>query len=167
MDRRVNKAHLVVVMGVSGSGKSTVGTLLAGALELEFYDADDFHPEENVKKLRSGKPLNDEDRAGWLERLNELLLSSRQTGTVLACSALKETYRDVLANGIGKENIVWVYLRGSYDQILQRMEARSHFMPSTLLRSQFDTLEIPDYAIEVSIEASPQDIISEILSVLK
>ena len=168
MNRNGYKGKLIVVMGVSGSGKSTVGRLLASALEVEFFDADDFHPEENVKKLRSGKPLNDADRAGWLERLNEVLLTYRQEGAVLGCSALKEVYRDILAKGIGKEHIVWVYLKGSFDQILQRMKARdAHFMPSSLLQSQFDTLEIPDYAIEVSIEASPEDMVAEILAVIK
>ncbi len=168
MDRKDNSGHLIIVMGVSGSGKSTVGNLLAGTLNSEFFDADDFHPQENVKKLASGKPLNDADRAGWLERLNEVLLSSRQTGAVMACSALKERYRDILARGIGKENVVWVYLKGSYDQILERMKARdSHFMPSSLLRSQFDTLEIPDYAIAVNIGESPDDIVAEILSGIK
>ena len=168
MDNKVNTARLIVVMGVSGSGKSTIGKELASKLDLEFLDADDFHPEENVQKMASGKPLDDTDRAGWLERLNGVLLEYRPTGVVLACSALKEAYREILSRNIGKESIIWVLLSGSYEQIHNRMKARNaHFMPSTLLRSQFETLEVPDYALEVSIVHSPQVIVAEILSGIK
>lgn len=154
---------IIIVMGVSGSGKSTVGKLLAQKLDLTFRDADDYHPPENIRKMASGRPLNDDDRRGWLLKLNELIRESLESGMVLACSALKESYRSILAQNINKE-LVWVYLEGSYEEILGRMQKREeHFMPSALLKSQFDTLEVPSYAITVSINNSPEKTVELIL----
>lgn len=154
-------------MGVSGCGKSTVGKLLAKKLELPFYDADDYHPQENIDKMASGKPLNDQDRQGWLLRLHKLILDCESTGLVLACSALKEGYRRTMASGL-KSEPTWIYLNGSYEEILNRLGARSeHFMPSTLLRSQFETLEVPDYAIVQSISKSPTEIVEELQPLIK
>lgn len=160
-------SNVYVVMGVSGSGKSTVGKLLAEKMELAFYDADDYHPQENIDKMASGKPLNDQDRQGWLLRLNELILNNEPEGLVLACSALKEAYRRTMASGLKKEP-TWIYLSGSYEEILNRIRARSeHFMPSTLLKSQFETLEIPDYAIVQSINKAPSEIIEDLQNLIQ
>lgn len=141
-------------MGVSGSGKTTIGKLLGKKLGLVFYDADDYHPEANIIKMASGKPLDDEDRQGWLERLNQLIREREKQGMVLACSALKEHYREILARNV-KNDITWIYLEGSFEQILERMKGRKdHFMPSELLRSQFETLEVPAYALSVPIDST-------------
>ena len=162
------KTHRIFyIMGVSGCGKSTIGRKLAGALILPFFDGDDYHPEENIAKMSEGLPLNDQDRKAWLEALNSLAHEHQQNGAVIACSALKKIYRDML-----DENIlpppVWVYLEGSYETILNRLQQRKgHFMPSALLKSQFDTLEAPEKAIKVSVTLSPEEIIAEILKQLK
>lgn len=159
--------EIIIVMGVSGSGKSTIGRLLGQELELDFYDADDYHPEANILKMASGMPLNDDDRYSWLIRLNKLITEQRNQGLVLACSALKESYRQLLAGKLAGE-IRWVYLDGSFDEILQRMEGRKdHFMPAKLLRSQFDTLEIPQYALSVPISNTPESTVSYILEKIK
>jgi gluconokinase len=131
-------------MGVSGSGKSTIGAQLAERLGWRFFDADDFHPPANIAKMQAGIPLTDADRAPWLERLAILLREEIAAGRppVLACSALRQRYRDVLlANAPG---VALVYLRGDEVLIQSRLAARSgHFMPAALLRSQFDALEEP------------------------
>ena len=139
---------IVVVMGVSGSGKTTIGKLLAARLGCEFLDGDDFHPPPNVKKMAAGTPLSDEDRLPWLKKLNRKLLGGRDA--VLACSALKESYRTVLAEGLA--DCRFVHLRGNIKLIRARLAERRHrYMPASLLESQFATLEAPHDAIEVDI----------------
>jgi gluconokinase len=131
-------------MGVSGSGKTTVGRALASRLGWDFYDADDFHPPENLAKMAAGIALGDEDRAPWLAALHDLIASclARRTPGVLACSALKESYRRTLLAGNSGTEVV--YLRGSYDLILPRMNSRTgHCMQAELLGSQFEDLEEP------------------------
>lgn len=151
---------IVVVMGVSGSGKSTVGALLAERLGAEFLDADEFHPPENVAKMAAGVPLTDADRAPWLARLNAEL--RRRKDAVLACSALKESYRRVLAEGVACR---FVHLRGPIELIRSRMQARSHrYMPASLLESQFAALESPGDAIEVDIAEPPERCVQLILA---
>ena len=150
-----------IIMGVSGSGKTTVGTLLAKQLHLPFYDADDFHPEGNKVKMASGIPLNDNDRLPWLQALQDRLKSWK--GAVLACSALKESYRQILSEGT---SVVFVCLKGDYETIRKRMEIREHFMRPELLQSQFDILEPPSYGIAVGIEHTPEAMVSEIISKL-
>ena len=151
------------IMGVSGSGKSTIGKLLAEQLNFKFFDGDDYHPKENVEKMASGQPLNDDDRYGWLKTLNDLAKQYANTGAVIACSALNESYRDLLQHEI-KEQSIFVYLEGSFEEITKRLQARKgHFMPTALLKSQFDALEAPTNAIIVSIQLTPDKIISEIL----
>ncbi|WP_136465612.1 gluconokinase [Flagellimonas onchidii] len=150
---------VLVVMGVSGTGKSTIGRLLSEALDIPFYDGDDFHPEANVKKMRVGKPLNDKDRQSWLEKLNALALEHKSTGAIIACSALKQRYRNLLEKDMGSA-IHFIYLEGSFELIKSRLESRKeHFMPLELLQSQFDTLEPPSEAITVSIFHSPEKIV--------
>lgn len=155
------------VMGVSGTGKTTIGKLLAEELAIPFFDGDDYHPKENTAKMASGNALNDNDRYGWLAALNELANKNKEIGAVIACSALKEKYRTQLKTKIEKET-VFVYLKGSYTEIKSRLDSRKgHFMTSTLLKSQFDTLEPPSEAIIVSITLTPEQILKEILNQLK
>lgn len=141
------KNVVVVLMGVSGSGKTAVGQALAAKLGWAFEDADDRHPQANVAKMRSGFPLTDEDREPWLHSLNGAIQGWIANGdnTVLACSALKERYRDELREGIKNSACLrFVYLRGTYEQIDRRLrERRGHFMPESLLQSQFEVLEEP------------------------
>ena len=156
-------SKIVVVMGVSGSGKSTIGKLLSKEMHLPFIDADDFHPKSNVEKMTNGIPLDDDDRKPWLEILNqELIKSEAKEGVILCCSALKESYREILSKNIS--GIYWCVLNGSYQLIKERMEARSdHFMGAEMLKSQFDCLEIPTYGIHIDIDNVPSKIIKTIL----
>ncbi len=151
-------------MGVSGSGKTTIGKLLANALALPFYDADDFHPAANISKMKNGIPLVDEDRFPWLAELASQINSWQKTkGAVLACSALKESYRAQLKNN---NQLEFIYLNGSFDTIYKRMQERNHFMAPDMLQSQFDTLEVPSYGIHVVIDQQPETIVAEIMEQL-
>ncbi|MEM9144088.1 MAG: gluconokinase [Bacteroidota bacterium] len=155
-----------IVMGVSGSGKSTVGQLLAKKLGVVFLDADDYHPKANVRKMRSGRPLNDTDRKGWLDSLNAALVTYSSQGAVLACSALKQKYRDRISKGM-EDQIRFIYLEGSFETLWKRLQLRQgHFMPASLLQSQFDTLEAPQDAITVSAANTPETILAEILAAM-
>ncbi len=155
-------------MGVSGVGKSTIGKLLADQLSIPFFDGDDYHPEANKKKMANGHPLNDDDRYDWLLNLNRLANDQiANTSCVIACSALKESYRELLKKGI-ETNIKWVLLYGSFDQVFERIQQRtSHFMPTSLLKSQFDTLEEPIEALKINIQESPQKITTYIVNELQ
>ena len=158
-----SKGKIYVVMGVSGSGKSTIAPLLADALKLPFFDGDDYHPASNVKKMSAKIPLTDKDRHGWLLRLNQLARDQADKGAVLVCSSLKAAHRAKLSKGI-EDRVIWVFLKGTFELILSRLQKRiGHFMPVELLTSQFETLEIPEDAITVSIEKSPEEIVQEIL----
>jgi gluconokinase len=148
---------IVVLMGVSGSGKTAVGELLARALGWPYIDADDYHPPANVEKMRSGHPLTDADRWPWLDRLNELMLAQDAKGqsTVVGCSALRQAYRDRLAKGL--TDVRWVHLRGSFELIMSRLETRKHrYMPASLLQSQFDALEAPQDGLTIDISDPPE-----------
>jgi gluconokinase len=169
--RPPTSAAVVIVMGVSGSGKSTVGGLLASRLHWEFEDADWFHPASNIEKMHEGLPLTDEDRGPWLAAIATWIDATRQsTGHgVIACSALKRRYRDVL---IGDRNDVrLVYLRGDESVIARRIATRhEHFMPPKLLHSQFEALEEPgpgEFPIVVSIEPPPREIVARVVSALE
>jgi gluconokinase len=155
---------IVVVMGVSGAGKSTVGKLLAARLGWPFLDADEHHPPENVDKMAAGTALTDEDRWPWLQKLNTLLKA--EANAVLACSALKAAYRKRLTDGIGNTKIV--FLKGEIGLIRKRLAARQHrYMPASLLESQFAVLEPPARAIEIDVAADPEACVAEILSELR
>jgi len=156
---------LFIVMGVSGCGKSSVARKLAEATQGECLDADDFHPPANKAKMASGIPLEDADRWGWLDALNAELKSRHNSpkNTFLACSALKQTYRDRLASGL--HDLRFLYLQGSQECIGRRLAERAdHFMPPSLLESQFATLEEPSDAVTVSIEKPLEAVVGEILS---
>jgi len=157
---------IIVIMGVTACGKSTIGKLLADRLALPFIEADDFHSEENILKMSKGIPLNDEDRTPWLELLSQVLQSHQEKGAILACSALKENYRKILQQGL-QEKIIWIYLEGSEEVTRKRMAGRKgHFMPEKLLESQIRTLEKPSYAYCFSIEKKPETIVSEIMDII-
>ena len=153
---------IVIVMGVVGSGKTTVGRLLAEQLAWEFADADDFHPPSNVEKIRRGIALTDADREPWLQALREAITHwiSKGRSVVLACSALKRSYRRELE--VGPE-VHFVYLKGSADLIAERLRVRKgHFADDKILASQFADLEEPEGAVTVEIAAPPQQIVAEI-----
>jgi len=152
----------IVVMGVSGSGKTTVARLLAGRLGWAFAEADEFHSPANVAKMRAGVALNDDDRRPWLAAIADRIDSAREANEpiVVTCSALKRRYRDILV--ASRPDVALVYLKGDYDTIAQRMAARPHhYMPVSLLKSQFEALEEPaadEHAIVLDIRRSPEEL---------
>jgi len=157
----------IVVMGVSGAGKSTAGRLIAARLDCPFRDADSFHPPANIAKMSRGEPLTDDDRWPWLAAIAAWIAEHRAAGTtcVVTCSALKRIYRDIVTDRQGAD-VRLVYLKGDFDLIDARLKARKgHFMPPGLLRSQFAALEEPapdEHALTVSIDATPEEIAESI-----
>lgn len=157
---------IILLMGVSGAGKTTVGQMLAAELGWTFADGDQFHPPANVEKMRNGMPLTDADRASWLQTLRALIAdwSARGTNAVLACSALKRAYRESLR--VGPEVRV-VYLRGTPQLLRQRLHARvGHFMTERMLESQLAVLEEPQDALSVDVSRPPEEIVAEICTEL-
>jgi gluconokinase len=155
-----HKAIVIVVMGVSGSGKTRVGSLLANTLNWMYRDADDFHSKENREKMSNGIPLTDEDRAEWLMKLRGLISRyiEKDEDLILPCSALKESYRQILR---GNEDVRFVYLRGTYEQIEARMkERKDHYMKPDMLASQFAILEEPKDALIVDVSKTPKEIVT-------
>jgi gluconokinase len=154
---------VIILMGVAGAGKTTVGKRLAGELGWRFVEGDDFHPERNVAKMAAGEPLTDEDRAPWLERLRELIAQALERGedVVLACSALRRSYRQRLA--VEPARIRWVYLTAPAALLASRLVARTgHFMPPSLLDSQLATLEAPEDALVVDVTPGPGEVVTRI-----
>ncbi len=155
------------MMGVSGSGKTTIGTLLAKRANAVFADADDYHPEANREKLSAGIPLTDEDREPWLESLNRLLRGwhDQDTNGILACSALKQSYRDLLSAGMPGGSITFLVLDASKAMIASRLAARQHtYMNPNLLDSQIATLEMPHDALCIENDREPGQVVEEILA---
>jgi gluconokinase len=160
----MTKITALILMGVSGCGKTSVGVRLSEVLGWPFFDGDDFHPEENILKMSRRIPLNDDDRTPWLASLNHLIAQNIKAGRsiLLGCSALKESYRTQLAKGI--REIQFIYLKGDYDLILERMDTRrGHYMKADLLRSQFDVLEEPSDALIMDIKQDIDQIVQEII----
>ena len=164
-------ARIIVATGVSSSGKTTVGKLIAQRLHAPFLEGDDYHSAANIKKMSAGIPLTDDDRWPWLDALGKALgeAAGSKSVAVAACSALRRAYRDRMVKAAG-EPIVFVYLNGSYAEIDQRMRARKgHFMPESLLKSQFATLEPPapdENAIDVPIADTPEKVVETVLKKL-
>ncbi|HKH47317.1 MAG TPA: gluconokinase [Thermoanaerobaculia bacterium] len=155
---------IVIVMGVAGSGKTTVGRLLAETLGWSFHEGDDLHPLANVQKMAAGIPLTDADRLPWLEALRALIERCLAIGedAAVACSALKASYREILAGGL--DGVRFVHLTGSRDLIRDRLEQRhGHFMKARMLDSQLAALEPPSHALEVDVAGSPEEIVAEIV----
>jgi gluconokinase len=167
----ITKPVIAVVMGVSGSGKTTVAVLLSAALGCQFQEGDDLHPPENVEKMHSGTPLTDADRLPWLRKIAEEIDGWRARGEsgVLTCSALKRSYRDIIIGD--RAAVTLVYLKGSQDLIHRRMAARhEHFMPVALLDSQFATLQEPtpdEYPVTVDVGGRPAEIVANIVRQLE
>jgi gluconokinase len=158
------KPRFVILMGVAGSGKTTVGEALARRLGWYFYDADTFHPAENVAKMANGTPLTDSDRAPWLAALHALISASLKENRppILACSALKESYRQQLLEG--NKGALIVYLKGSYELIWSRIAAREdHYMKPNMLKSQFETLEEPTNALAFDVSLPVEEIVEGIV----
>jgi carbohydrate kinase (thermoresistant glucokinase family) len=156
---------IYLIMGVSGCGKTRIGSLLAKSLRLPFYDADDFHPEDNIRKMKEGLPLDDADRLPWLKIIGGKIPGWKKQGSaVLACSALKEEYRIMLRQEAAGEMII-IHLQGPYALIQKRMKKRKNsFFKPDLLLSQFSALQEPADAITVSITQTPHKIVKDILS---
>jgi 6-phosphogluconate dehydrogenase len=158
--------HFLLIMGVSGSGKTTIGKSLSQSLGLPYIEADDAHPPENVTKMKSGQPLNDDDRWPWLNNLATKMKASASTGFVVSCSALKQKYRDFLQTRFDS-TLQIVFLDGSFELIKKRMDAReNHFMPTALLQNQFDNLERPTDAIIADIQQDLTEITADIINQL-
>jgi gluconokinase len=156
---------IVLLMGPAGSGKTTVGELLAAQLSWKFADADDFHPRANIENMSRGIPLTDEDRIPWLKSIREAMRQweARGENVVLACSALKHRYREVLGINPKVKNVKLVYLKGSYDLLLERLHSRKgHYMKEQMLASQLADLEEPTEALTIDIAKSPEEIVSKI-----
>ena len=155
---------IAILMGVSGSGKTTIGQILSQKLGWPLFDADEFHSAASIDKMRNGIPLEDADRWPWLDRMNAMLREREARGdsVLLACSALKQAYRDRLSNGTPE--IRWIYLKGGFELIRKRLEARKgHYMKAGLLESQFAALEEPEDAFSIDIDDSPDSIADSIL----
>jgi gluconokinase len=156
---------IIVLMGVAGSGKTTVGKLLASSLSWEFADADDFHSPTNIEKMSRGEGLTDEDRLPWLRSIHDAIVQWQAQGrnVVLACSALKRSYRELLGVHSNEKDIRLVYLKSAYNVLLERLRSRKgHYANEQLLTSQLADLEEPTAAITVDAAKSPEEIISEI-----
>ena len=163
----IDRPQALILMGVSGSGKTAVGELLSQKLGWPFFDGDDFHPKENVAKMAAGIPLDDQDRIPWLLILHDLIAEhlADEKSILLACSALKQTYRDLLLDG--NPNTLFIHLKGEFGLIMGRMQARAgHYMKPEMLKSQFETLEEPADALTVDIGQNLDRITEEIITKL-
>jgi gluconokinase len=169
--RQAEQPLQVVAMGVAGTGKSTVGELVAADLGVDLIEGDSFHPQSNIDKMSSGQPLTDEDRAPWLRRLAGLVAAEHEQGhsSVLACSALRRRYRDILRGELPGGSMFFVHLHADFAVLEARMQTREHFMPPSLLRSQFDTLEPledDEDGVVVDVALSVDEVMAEVREAL-
>ena len=166
------KGKSFILMGVSSTGKTSVGTAVAGRLGIKLIDGDDLHPRANIIKMGQGQPLNDEDRAPWLERIRDAAFSLEQKSEVgiIVCSALKKKYRDLIREG--NDSVNFLFLHGSFELVLQRMKQRKgHYMKAEMLKSQFETLEIPQAdepdVIQIDIDGTFDEVVERCVNALK
>lgn len=158
---------VIILMGVSGSGKTTIGNLLSKRTGFPFFDGDDFHPDVNIRKMAEGTPLTDQDRMAWIAQIADFINSAPTKHKILACSALSKFIRALITKEI-KERCYFLFLKGGYDLIKERMEKRGkHYMKSGMLASQFEALEKPESALIVSIENSPTQICDAIYNTIR
>ena len=158
---------VIVLMGVSGSGKTTIGRILSIRTDIPFFDGDDFHPDANVQKMAKGTPLTDQDRVAWIGQIADFINGAPAKHKILACSALSKFVRGLMIKEI-KEYCYFVFLKGSHDLIKERMDNREkHYMKSVMLASQFETLEEPESALIMSIENSPDQICDVIYDAIR
>ncbi len=169
--QRLKRPVVAVVMGVSGSGKTTIAAMLAAGMGWPFADADDLHPQANVEKMHSGHPLTDEDRWPWLARVAALIdeWRTKRSSGVIACSALKQAYRRIIVGD--RPDVALVYLRGGHDLVARRLTARQgHYMPASLLDSQFEALEEPgtdEHPIVLDVGGTPAQIVADLIDRLE
>lgn len=156
------------VTGVSGSGKTTIGEALSERLRIPFYDSDLFHPQANIEKMSAGIPLTDEDRLPWLRAIHDFAKENlSEKSMIIATSALKASYRRILEQDLNSDQVVWIYLYGTYELLYQRISDRKgHFMKESMLRSQFEALEVPrsDRVIDVDVDQTVTEIVDEIVA---
>ena len=158
--------NIIILIGVSGSGKSTLGKALSEKIGKLFIDGDDFHSLDNIEKMKKSIPLNDEDRKPWLIKLSKKIFESRNNGVILACSALKEKYRELLVRFVPKKKILWVVLDCEIEELKKRMQIRRHFMPVDLLESQIKIFEKPKNAFYLISSLTIEEQIKKIQSEL-
>ncbi|MDG2955591.1 gluconokinase [Bisgaard Taxon 10/6] len=166
-----NKGKSFILMGVSSTGKTSIGTEVARRLGMKLIDGDDLHPRANIIKMGSGQPLNDQDRAPWLERIRDAAFSLEQKSErgIIVCSALKKQYRDLIRDS---NDVKFIFLRGDFDLVLKRMQQREgHYMKAEMLRSQFDTLEVPQAdetdVYPIDIDATFEEVVERCVQVIK
>ena len=159
----VENKNVIIVMGVSGSGKSTLAKALSKKLGYQFIEGDEFHSKSNINKMKNGIPLNDKERLPWLRDLSKMLLKFKSSGSVLACSALRESYRKILSKNIPANKLIWIYLKCSIKVLEKRINRRDHFMPASLLKSQINNLEEPKDAIYIKDSLTTKEQIEEII----
>ncbi|MDH2998320.1 gluconate kinase [Pasteurellaceae bacterium LFhippo2] len=168
----MSKGKAFILMGVSSTGKTSVGTAISHRLGIKLIDGDDLHPRANIIKMGSGNPLNDDDRKPWLERINDAAFSLEQKSEkgIIVCSALKKKYRDMIR--VGNSDVKFIFLQGSFDLVLERMKKRKgHYMKTEMLKSQFDTLEVPQDdetdVIFIDIDATFEEVVERCIQQIK
>ena len=160
-------SKMIFIIGVSGCGKTTIAKQLSKKINIPFLEGDSFHPKENINKMSTGEALTDQDRLPWLKKINNGIRSHSEKGCIIACSALKLAYRKVLSKSLDQKKVIWFYLKGNKNLISNRLKLRkNHFMPYSLLASQFDVLEETKELISVSIDQTEEEVLDAIIKKL-